>query len=247
MGISKTSTLSILYSKEFVTDMEIKEFLYRFSYLKGKGFVKSLRKGPTGIGKTLETYLGIDENNLYLPDLGEIELKAHRDDVTNLITLFTFNRSAWVMDPLKAVREYGTKDPNGRTGLYFTMSFKQNSAGLFLHTDTESVSVRHVDGNTLVRWRFEDLEEQFKRKIPALILAYAQTEYRADDEWFHFYTAKLMTDTTASIIKDQIDNEVILIDLRLHDAVTHARNHGTGFRIREKDLPNVFKKIETII
>ena len=227
--------------------MEIDEFIAKFSALKNKGYIKSLRRGPTGIGKTLETNLGISENNLYLPDLGEIELKAHRDDVSNLITLFTFNRWAWIMDPLKAVRKYGTKDDTGRLGLYFTMSFRPNSAGLFLITDDDSVSVRHLDGNTLVKWKFRDLEEQFQRKIPALILAYAQTEYRGDEEWFHFYTAKLLTDTSESIIKEQINKEVILIDLRLHDAKTHARNHGTGFRVREKDLPELFKKIEVIV
>jgi hypothetical protein len=227
--------------------MELQEFINKFNNLKDRGFVKSLRKGPTGIGKTLETYLGIEENNLYLPDLGEIELKAHRDGVDNLITLFTFNRWAWVMDPLQAIKKYGTRDDSGRLGLYFTMSFKPNSAGLFLHTDNGSVSVRHVDGTTLVKWNFKDLEEQFNRKIPALILAYAQTEYRGDEEWFHFYTAKLLTDTSASILKEQIINEVILIDLRLHDAITHARNHGTGFRVKEKDLPELFKKIEAIV
>ena len=227
--------------------MKLEEFIARFNTLKNKGFVRSLRRGPTGIGKTLETYLEIEENNLYLPDLGDIELKAHRDDVDNLITLFTFNRWAWIMDPLEAVKKYGTLDEKGRIGLYFTMSFRPNSAGLFLHTDGGTVSVRHLDGNTLVKWNFKDLEEQFRRKIPALILAYARTEYRGDDEWFHFYTAKLLTDTSASIIKEQINNEVILIDLRLHDAVTHARNHGTGFRVKERDLPKLFKKIETIV
>ncbi len=109
--------------------MKLEEFIDRFDALKNKGFVKSLRRGPTGIGKTLETYLGIDENNLYLPDLGEIELKAHRDDVNNLITLFTFNRWAWVMDPLEAVKKYGSPDETGRLGLYFTTSFRPNSAG----------------------------------------------------------------------------------------------------------------------
>ncbi len=156
-------------------------------------------------------------------------------------------RSAWIMDPLKAVRTYGTPDEKGRLGLYFTMSFRPNSAGLFLNIDDGAVSVRHVDGSELVRWRFEDLEKQFNRKIPALILVYAHTEYRGEEEWFSFYTAKLLTDTSASIIKEQINNEVILIDLRLHDAGTHARNHGTGFRVKEKDLPELFKKIETIV
>ena len=112
--------------------MDLDEFIKRFTALKDRGCVKSLRRGPTGVGKTLETFLGIQENNLYLPDLGQIELKAHRDDSSNLITLFTFNRWAWVMDPLEAVKKYGTPDESGRLGLYFTMSFKPNSAGLFL-------------------------------------------------------------------------------------------------------------------
>ena len=227
--------------------MELDEFIQRFSVLKRRGYLKSLRRGPTGIGKTLETYLGIEENNLYLPDLGQIELKAHRDDATNLITLFTFNRGAWIMDPLEAVKRYGLPDENGRLGLYFTMSFKPNSAGLFLHTDVQSVSVRDINGSTLVKWNFIDLEEQFKRKMPALILAYAHTEYRGDEEWFHFYAAKFLTDTSSSIIREQINNEIILIDLRLHDAQSHARNHGTGFRVKEKNLPELFKRIETIV
>lgn len=54
-----------------------------------------------------------------------------------MITLFTFNRGAWVMDSLAAVRKYGTKDANGRLELYFTMSFIQNNAGLFLYAEDE--------------------------------------------------------------------------------------------------------------
>ena len=71
--------------------MDIDEFINRFNKIKEMGFIKSLRKGPTGIGKTLETYLGIKENNINLPDLEGAELKAHRDNSDNMITLFTVN------------------------------------------------------------------------------------------------------------------------------------------------------------
>ena len=90
--------------------MDLDEFRIKFTQLKSKGYVKSLRSGPTGVGKTLEEYLGLKENNLYLPDLDNVELKAHRDGSSNMITLFTFNRGAWVMNPISAVRKYGTKD-----------------------------------------------------------------------------------------------------------------------------------------
>ncbi|MGC8638195.1 MAG: MvaI/BcnI family restriction endonuclease, partial [Athalassotoga sp.] len=137
--------------------LNIKEFKKQFIVLRNKGYVESLRKGPTGVGKTLESYMGLKENNLDLPDLGNIELKAHRDNSMNLITLFTFNRGAWLLNPLDAVRRYGTKDKNGRLGLYFTMSFQVNSAGLFLYCDTETVSVRHIDGTIIAKWKFSDL------------------------------------------------------------------------------------------
>jgi hypothetical protein len=226
--------------------IDIDQFKALFLKIKEKGYVKSMRKSSTGVGKTLETLLGIKENNLIVPDLGEIELKAHREDSSNLITLFTFNRGQWVMNQLEAVRKYGIKDQYERLGLYFTMSFRQNSAGLFLHVDEDYVSIKHIDGSTLVRWKFVDLEKQFKKKIPALVLVYAKSEFRGDDEYFYFYKADYLREPDHSLVKEEIRNETILIDLRLHDKGTMARNHGTAFRIYEKDLPKIFKYRNTI-
>ena len=58
--------------------MTINEFAVKFKSIKRKGFVPSMRKGPTGIGYTLETLLNIDENNFSHPDIEGAELKAHR-------------------------------------------------------------------------------------------------------------------------------------------------------------------------
>ncbi len=58
--------------------------------LKEKGFVKTRRAGPTGIGKTLEDLLDITENNIPGPDLNEeIELKSARKNAGSMVTLFT--------------------------------------------------------------------------------------------------------------------------------------------------------------
>lgn len=114
--------------------MTLKEFKRKFEEIKDQWF-PSLRKGPTGIGYTFESLIGLEENNIALPDLGEVELKAHRVDSSSMITLFTFNRRAWKMKPIIAVKKYGTPDENGRLGLYFTMARTPNSAGLFLHIE----------------------------------------------------------------------------------------------------------------
>jgi hypothetical protein len=94
--------------------LTIGRFRTRFVQVKEKGWVKSKRKGPTGIGHTLEHLLGITENNIALPDLGTVELKAHRIGSSSMITLFTFNRKAWHINPHIAIKKYGTRDDNGR-------------------------------------------------------------------------------------------------------------------------------------
>jgi len=226
--------------------LDLNEFKTKFREVREHGFYKSTRRGPTGVGHTLEQCLGLTENNVAVPDLGDVELKAHRDNVASLITLFTFNRKAWVMQPLLAIRAYGTPDQNGRLGLYFTMSQQPNSSGLFLTVTDEVVSVQHISGKTIVRWSTKDLSIQFRAKMPALLLVTARTEIRGDIEYFNYYRARLLTGTSPTLIADQIRRGNMLIDLRLHDAITHARNHGTGFRAKEGSLDQLFTKVETL-
>ena len=52
--------------------------------------------------------------------------------------------------------------------------------------------------------------------------------------------------TTQAILKNQFENEKLLIDLRLHDKGTMARNHGTGFRIYENNIESLYQRIDEI-
>ena len=73
-----------------IPEIDIKEKLKEISE---KGFIKALRKSDTGIGFTLETEMGIKENNLKNEDFTykreKVELKAQRKGTTSNITLFT--------------------------------------------------------------------------------------------------------------------------------------------------------------
>ena len=89
----------------------------------------------------------------------------------------------------------------------------------------------------------EKLADTFIKKIPALVLVSAFTEERGGKEWFHFYRAQLLRETSPELLADQFKAENILVDLRLHDKGTMARNHGTGFRTYENKLSYLFKKI----
>lgn len=228
-------------------NLTIKEIQKKLSEIKKMGYVKTLRKGPTGIGYTLETLLEIDENNISSPDLGDIELKAQRENHTGMTTLFTFNNKAWKMNPLEAIRKYGSKDKDGRLGMYYTMGMTPNSAGLFLYVDDDVVSVRNVDGNTVAEWQLSEIEKRFEAKVKNVLLVKAKVEERDGVEHFMFDRARLLSHgTTKAILKNQFENGQLLVDLRLHDKGTMARNHGTGFRVYENNLDDLYEKVEEI-
>ncbi len=190
-------------------------FRKKFAQVKAKGWIKSKRKGPTGIEQTLEQLLGIEENNIALPDLGTVELKAHRIGSSSMITLFTFNRKAWKMDPLAAIKKYGTLDDNGRLGMYFTMARTPNSIGLFLHVDETTISVRHISGEIVAEWQLKALAKRFMQKTPGLVLVSAFSEMRGDTEWFKYDRAQLLTETSTDIIKNQFLSGNVLFDIRM--------------------------------
>jgi len=226
--------------------MTIEEFSVKFKKIKKKGFVPSIRKGPTGIGYTLETLLNIDENNISHPDIEGAELKAHRSKGKSMITLFTFNNKVWKMPPLEAIKKYGSLDKDGRQGLYYTMSLKPNSAGLFLDVQETDISVRHISGEVVATWLLHTLADRMMQKIPALLLVSTFTEERDGIEYFHYYRAQFMKGTSPELLADQFREENILVDLRLHDKGTMARNHGTGFRCYEDKLPLLFQNIKDL-
>lgn len=231
--------------------MTISEFREKFIQLKSRGFVRSHRKGSTGVGHTLEQELGLKENNIAVPDVGFAELKAHRDRHTRLITLFTFNRKAWQMKPLPAIRRYGTVDDKGRCVLYSTTSKIPNSLGLYLDVKGSSLEVLHKDGQVILKYPLLEVARRFQSKIPSLILVSAQCEFRNEHEYFYFYRARLLQGgANLTNLINAFTAGYFVIDLRLHEKNANlrpaARNHGTGFRVQQNHLVHLFERVKDI-
>ncbi|MBM3553767.1 MAG: MvaI/BcnI restriction endonuclease family protein [Alphaproteobacteria bacterium] len=61
----------------------------KLAEIEAMGFVPNARHGNHGgVGNTLEDLLGIEENNLPIPNAAEWELKTHRKGSSSLVTLF---------------------------------------------------------------------------------------------------------------------------------------------------------------
>lgn len=224
------------------------EFKAAFAKIKAEGWIKSTRGGDTGVGHTLETNLGLKEDNLAKPDLGFAELKAQREGSSALVTLFTFDRNAWILNKKDVIANYGLEDERGRQGLYFKLRHGGNvtQTGLRLFGSDESVSVLGLDDEVVASWDLNILANKFMQKLSALVLVNAESKMDVGGEFFKYTKATLYTRTTADLLRAQLLAGKVYVDLRMHDAITKVRNHGTAFRASEDILGQLFANAEEL-
>lgn len=229
---------------------ELEKKLYR---LKELGYLKSIRRGPTGIGHLIETELGIDETNLAIPDIGgRIEIKATRKNINSLITLFTFNRGVWRIKQSDLISKFGYLDSEKRLSLYTTInSSGPNSQGFFIEVDVNKnlVILRNSNfSSSLAEWSTYVIAGKFMTKLDRLLLILAESKIVNDFEYFWFNEAYLLEHPSPEKFLNAFLKNELFIDIRMHIKNNGGvRNHGTGFRINEKNLVDLYEKKRKIL
>ena len=109
------------------------ELIKKFKEIADLGWIENRRFGNQGgIGNTLEDLLGIEENNLPIPNASEWELKAQKKDTTSLTTLFHSEPSPRAIKFVSSILlpKYGWKHQNAGIKYPETeMSFRQTIHG----------------------------------------------------------------------------------------------------------------------
>ena len=249
--------------------MDITQLKEKLSDIHRMGYVVSLRKGNTGIGYTLETLLGVVENNLRSPDLGNIELKetllgvaennlrysdlgnielkSRRIKSTSLLTMFTFNDSIWKIEQEELIQQYGYYR-NGRWALYTTAKNKPNNRGFYVKVEHDTVRLYHEDGLCAIEWELERLINDLKNKFLNVLLVEAESRKSGENEEFWYKEAHLLTGIIVEKFLEYIKNGTIAVDLRMHiNKNGVVRNHGTGFRLHRRYLDSCFNKTERLL
>ncbi len=110
-----------IYTKE--------ELIRKLLEIRDMGWIPNARPGNQGgVGNTLEDLLGIEENNLPLPNASEWELKAQRANQSSLTTLFHMEPSPRALKFVPAILlpKYGWKhEEAGKKYPENEMSFRQ--------------------------------------------------------------------------------------------------------------------------
>ena len=241
------------------------------------GWVRSARPGNAGaVGNTLEDLLGIEENNLPLPNAAEWELKTQRADTNSLTTLFHMEPSPRAMKMVSRVLLPNYGWPHDKAGVRYPddeMSFRQTISGVSrsdrgftvlvnrrrkkieVSFDASFVSNRHAEWLESVKTR-AGLDEL--NPMP----------YWGFNDLFHKAGTKLHN-TFFILAERKRENRVeyfrysrflILQGLRIDrftDAIAKGdilidfdartrHNHGTKFRLRQNRLPDLYDSVEEI-
>jgi hypothetical protein len=210
------------------------------------GFVETHRAGNTGIGKTLEDLLGIQENNIPGPDIVDTELKSLRRDSTSMMTLFTKEpprdkQRLWGGD---LVRKLGYTDDKDRPALKVTMqSDKPNSQGFYLRFGDDAVDVVHDEYGVCGTYPLAVLRNKFEDKFPAMVLVFADTKTTDDREHFNYNQAYHLDGFDGDVFLQLMRESVIKLDFRMHNRDDGSnRNRGTAWRILdERQLDRAFE------
>ena len=235
------------------------QLLEKLKNIEKMGFVKTHRSGNTGIGKTLEDLLGIEENNFAGPDGLTTELKAGRNNATSMLTLFTKSPEPLGINSI-LLKELGYPDPkrNGKIVLHSTMnavSFNQlrggNKLKIELTEDKIIINSPKLRDKSLKIpfWNYQTLQNSFELKIGKELL-YVKADSRGSgiNEEFHFNEAWLMRDFQFENFLKQLEKGNLLVDIRMglyENGGVH--DHGTAFRLKPENLPMCFNSLEQVL
>ena len=230
------------------------ELLSDLKKLKDQGFVKTHRSGDTGIGKTLEDLLGIEENNIQGPDGKDTELKAARKNSASMLTLFTKSPlPRGINSQLRA--EYGYPDDNHPDKLTLrttidSMSFNtiKGQKGFMISSKEDRIEIlpsrRPVKFPDMPNpyWPKSDIENSIKKKYKKSLL-YVKADFRGtdEDEEFHFNEAYLLEGFDFNKFTQSLKKGILKVDIRLGlYANGDFHDHGTGVRIKPSLLEECF-------
>ncbi len=227
-------------------DGGLSELIEKLAEISRRGYVQTHRSGNTGIGKTLEDLLDIEENNKQGADWRGFELKAHRKGGQSRITLITMspklkNGRSW----REFIEEFGYVDRKGRLAIKKTLYPYENDGWRIDATDREILLIN--SGEVVATWDIDDLNSRLYNKLHNTVFVFADTIGSGSREEFHYNSIRVGESLVISDFVDLIMSGDIVIEMRMHQKESGAvRDHGTAFRIKEDKIKNIFDSTNSI-
>ncbi len=220
-----------------------------------RGFIRSLREDNTGIGYTLETELGIKENNKGEPDLVykglPVELKSQRKNASSRISLITKTPKWNPLTTKEIIHKFGYEDKNKRPALKITITTKEydrNGFKLEVNKKAGRLNIIQRDYGTIAYFDIKELMDCIKKKLyENLLIVFADRKTIKGEEYFRYEKAILSTHLNDGSFEKLLDEGLIVFEFRMHiEPNEPVRDHGPAFRLGKNHIHELYEKEEVI-
>jgi len=242
--------------------------------IRDKGWIKNARPGNVGgVGNTLEDLLGIEENNLPIPNAAEWELKCQRGNTTSLTTLFHMEPSPRALKfvPQIFLLNYGWPHREARSKYpHNEMSFRQTIGGQNRSDRGFKVVVDQIQKKVLISFDASAVSARHARWLKTVKKRIGLGEldpqpYWGFDNLLHKAGTKLHNCFYVQAQVKRINGEeyfhydkIIMLEKLTIDKIVGAiennyilvdfdartgHNHGTKFRLRKNKLPDLYEEV----
>ena len=229
------------------------ELLELLKKIAAQGFIKSEVNADTGIGRTLESLLGIQMNSSKNPDYKGIELKSARDSRGTRKGLFAktpnwelskFKSRVEVLDNFgyweKGVfRLYNTIRATGRNAQGLILRIESQKDWLLENSDKASI------GDFLV-WELKELRSALKEKHRETFWVSAESKIVDNQEYFQYNLAKHTKDPMVEQFDTLIEMGAITLDYPIKRTKKgKVIDKGCNFKLKASCMDLLFPPSQT--
>ena len=222
------------------------ELLGRFLAVKDQWFESEV-VADTGIGRTIESFLGISMNSDKTPDYKGIELKSFRDKRSSKKNVLFTQTPDWDISTLKSGRDivakYGYITESGvKTYQNTVQCSPPNSQMLFLnvnHLDERlELQAERKKVEDVAAWRLVKLHQRLQTKHRETFWIEVENELSDGKEYFRYKQIEHTKNPNVGQFDVLLEQNIITVDLLL------CRPSGNGdtysFKIKKKGMPLLF-------
>jgi hypothetical protein len=243
--------------------------------IRDKGWIPNARQGNVGgIGNTLEDLLGIQENNLPIPNAAEWELKCQRLNTSSLTTLFHMEPSPRAIRfvPLVLLPKYGWRHKLAGSRYSKTeMSFRQTITGRERSDRGFKVVVNRFEHKVLISFDAKSVDHKHSAWLKSVSSHAGLGELDPQPYWgFDDLRNKAGTKLlNCFYVQAEVKREkgkeffrysriMMLQGFNLEGLLSGleeghvfidfdartGHNHGTKFRLRQDMLPKLYRRVK---
>lgn len=233
----------------------VNELLDKLRTIASQGFVKSLVNADTGVGRTLETLLGIEMNSSKSPDYKGIELKSFREKKNTRKGLFAKTPN-WELSKFKSrveildsfgywekgiFRLYNTLRATGRNAQGLILEIKHEKDWLVENSDKPTI------GDFLV-WELEVLRNSLIKKHKETFWISTESKKIENEEFFKYKLVEHTKNPRVDQFETLIETGAITLDYPIKRTPEgKIVDKGCNFKLKSNCLDLLFPPSSTYV